>query len=244
MFPPDDSWHSDDPAIALESMLGSFSDRKLRLYLVGCCRRRWELFTDPVVRYAVDTAEKFADGQATDHQRRQAEKLMLQLFAQGAEGLVGFGLYLLAQAGHSCCVDAEDLRTAYFDTPGHRRLNIDDGPRALARLASQRIAATEGGGVNRREWAELDERRAQAALLRCIVGEPDRFIVLDPQWLTSSVLGVAQTIYDTNDFHVMPILADALEEAGCCDESILAHCREVHEHVRGCWVIDTIFNRL
>jgi hypothetical protein len=38
----------------------------------------------------------------------------------------------------------------------------------------------------------------------------------------------------------VPILADALEDAGCTDEAILAHCRGPGPHVQGCWLVDLI----
>jgi hypothetical protein len=47
-------------------------------------------------------------------------------------------------------------------------------------------------------------------------------------------------MYDDRDFRAMPILADALEEAGCDNQDILSHCREPGEHVRGCWVVDLV----
>ena len=49
---------------------------------------------------------------------------------------------------------------------------------------------------------------------------------------------MARVIYDERQFDGMPILADALEDAGCTDPDILNHCRQAGEHVRGCWVVD------
>jgi hypothetical protein len=51
---------------------------------------------------------------------------------------------------------------------------------------------------------------------------------------------LAEAIYDDLAFSHLPILADALEEAGCNDPDILAHCRQPGEHVRGCWVVDLV----
>ena len=53
----------------------------------------------------------------------------------------------------------------------------------------------------------------------------------------------AQAIYDDRDFDRLPILADALEEAGCTNADILAHCRQPGEHVRGCWVVDLLLGK-
>jgi hypothetical protein len=54
---------------------------------------------------------------------------------------------------------------------------------------------------------------------------------------------LAQVIYDERRFADLPILADALEEAGCTNTDILDHCRLPGEHVRGCWVVDLILRK-
>jgi hypothetical protein len=51
---------------------------------------------------------------------------------------------------------------------------------------------------------------------------------------------LAVGIYEERAFGRLPILHDALPDAGCNDEDILAHCRSEGPHVRGCWVIDQI----
>ena len=50
-------------------------------------------------------------------------------------------------------------------------------------------------------------------------------------------------MYDTRDFSAMPILADALQDAGCEDEQVLGHCRCEGVHVRGCFLIDLILKK-
>ncbi|MBN9122285.1 MAG: hypothetical protein J0I06_24620 [Planctomycetes bacterium] len=69
---------------------------------------------------------------------------------------------------------------------------------------------------------------------------PFRSAVLDPAWLTSTVLAMARYAYDSGDSSAVPILADALQDAGCGDEDVLTHCRDESAHVRGCWVLDAI----
>ena len=74
----------------------------------------------------------------------------------------------------------------------------------------------------------------------------ERPIALDPDWLawdSGMVVKVAQAIYDERAFDRLPILADALEEAGCHDADILQHCRQPGEHVRGCWVVDLLLSK-
>ncbi len=62
-------------------------------------------------------------------------------------------------------------------------------------------------------------------------------------WLTANVQAVAQAIYDERAFDRLPILADALEDAGCDNADILNHCRQPGEHVRGCWAVDLVLQK-
>jgi hypothetical protein len=81
------------------------------------------------------------------------------------------------------------------------------------------------------------------ALLRDIVGNPFRPVTFDPSWLTSTVLSLGKGIYEEKAFDRMPILADALQDAGCENENILNHCRYESVHVRGCWLVDLILGK-
>ena len=91
-------------------------------------------------------------------------------------------------------------------------------------------------------YAGLDLRVA-LRLLRCVFGNPFRPVSLEPACLTSPVVAIAQSMYESRDFSAMPILADALQDAGCEDEGILGHCRSDGPHARGCWVIDRILGK-
>jgi hypothetical protein len=87
------------------------------------------------------------------------------------------------------------------------------------------------------------EKRCQAMLLRDIFGNPFRPVTLNPAWLTSTVVQLAEGIYQERAFGRMPILADALQDAGCDSDDILNHCQQPGEHVRGCWVVDLLTGR-
>ena len=88
------------------------------------------------------------------------------------------------------------------------------------------------------------EQQEQAHLLRDIVGNPFRPATLDPAWRTSTVLALASQMYGSRDFGAMPILADALQDAGCDTDDILTHCRDAKQpHVRGCWVVDLVLGK-
>jgi hypothetical protein len=76
-----------------------------------------------------------------------------------------------------------------------------------------------------------------------IFGNPFRPVTFDPTWRTSTVVSIAQGMYDSRDFSTMPLLADALQDAGCENEDILNHCRGAGPHVRGCWVVDMVLGK-
>jgi hypothetical protein len=112
-------------------------------------------------------------------------------------------------------------------------------------------AAEDAGEAARlaREWVGLlvastrgDEGGPrQADCLRDLIGNPFRSVTLAPSWLAwhdGLPVSMAQKMYESPDFSDMPVLADALEEAGCRDADILGHCRSGGEHFRGCWAID------
>ncbi len=85
---------------------------------------------------------------------------------------------------------------------------------------------------------------ASCLLLRDIFGNPFRPVAVDPTWLTSDVAALATGIYADRAFDQMPILADALQDAGCDNDDVLNHCRDPKQvHVRGCWVVDLVLGR-
>jgi hypothetical protein len=78
-----------------------------------------------------------------------------------------------------------------------------------------------------------------------VFGNPFRpgFFRLYPNWRTQNVTGIARRIYDEYDYSALPILADAIEEAGCDNTYLLEHCRSNAMHVRGCWVVDRVLGK-
>lgn len=82
-----------------------------------------------------------------------------------------------------------------------------------------------------------------ANLLRDIVGNPFREQWLEVDCYTTDVLAIAHEIYDERTFDELPVLADALEDAGCGNEDIIEHLRSPGPHVRGCWALDLILGK-
>lgn len=100
--------------------------------------------------------------------------------------------------------------------------------------------------TNRYEDGAEDDYPAGTQLLPLIhdiFGNPFRPVNIDPSWLTSTVVVLASGIYQDRAFDRMPILADALQDAGCDNEGILSHCRGDSTHVRGCWVVDLLLGK-
>jgi hypothetical protein len=96
-------------------------------------------------------------------------------------------------------------------------------------------------------WGSAAARKTSSRLLREIIGNPFRSTaIVQPdilRWNDSTVLNIAQSIYTEKAFARLPVLADALEEAGCVDEEVLRHCRQPDHHVRGCWALDLLLGR-
>jgi hypothetical protein len=81
------------------------------------------------------------------------------------------------------------------------------------------------------------------AVMREIFGNPFRPVAFSSGWRTDTAVAIARQMYDSRDFGAMPILADALQDAGCDSEQILAHCRGPGPHVRGCWVVELVLGK-
>jgi hypothetical protein len=95
-------------------------------------------------------------------------------------------------------------------------------------------------------YAEIEISLAIANILRDIFGNPFRPVSVVPgllAWKDRRLPRLAHAIYDAKAFDDMPILADALEEAGCSSAEILGHCRSGQSHVRVCWVVDLLLGK-
>jgi hypothetical protein len=115
-------------------------------------------------------------------------------------------------------------------------------------------AALHRFGFNNRPWdmAEISARGPRVSrgqkhsppLIRDIFGNPFRPVAFDPAWRTSDVTLLARGIYEEKAFDRMPILADALQEAGCEVADLLDHLRDRKQtHVRGCWALDLVLGK-
>jgi hypothetical protein len=215
-----------DPGPMLAFLYGRASDRKLRLFEVGCCRRIWHLLPDERSRMAVEVAERYADGLASDQKLGKAADAACAVWHREMQRASAAGTwkwgnrappYTGAAAAYNAAIDIGWWGAA----PAFRE------PHEIAgELTGDREA----------------EAAAQCVLLREIFN-PFRSVPANPPWLTPNITALAATIYDDRAFDIMSVLADALEEAGCTDPDILTHCRSPGPHVRGCWVVDAVLAR-
>ncbi len=211
-----------DPTPMLEFLRGKASDRKLRLFAVACLRRQViHVLTYPETREIPQLAERWADGVATDAELESHLK--------------------------SPVVRIMPVRSPRFDgelwVPSYdQALSPDAYHAAFLSAASMQSAVAERSRATYR-LAVIAEKLAQVALLRESIGNPFRPVTADPLWLTSTVRTLAEGIYQVRAFDRLPILADALEEAGCDNADILSHCRGPGPHVRGCWVVDLVLGK-
>ena len=84
---------------------------------------------------------------------------------------------------------------------------------------------------------------AIVGLIRDIFGNPFRPVAFSPSWRTDTAVSLARQMYESRDFSAMPMLADALQDAGCDSDDVLPHCRGPGPHVRGCWVVDLVLGK-
>jgi hypothetical protein len=111
---------------------------------------------------------------------------------------------------------------------------------AIAKCGSSDLVSRAVAG----ETAGIRQHQRNVSWLRDIFGNPFRPVAFDPAWRTSTAVALAKHMYESRDFSPMPILADALQDAGCDCDDILTHCRDATaSHVRGCWVVDLVLDK-
>lgn len=137
----------------------------------------------------------------------------------------------------------------------------------LADSLDVNLAVRQQGGkfyfTARGHWKNLDAFRAASipgAWMTSAAGAPDiseyvyglplkdveKILTTAPvstewlEWSDSTVVRIAQRIRDEEQFDHLPILADALEDAGCTRVDLLEHCRAGAAHRHVCWVLELI----
>jgi hypothetical protein len=196
----------------------TMSLRKIRLFACAWAFHDWRLLADERSQDAVLIGEAFADSQSNT--AALAEAHAAATAARAAVDPLKGGRHvrgLKSQMGEFASRRAADVARA---------------------AASPSLSIRDMTGLA--VWASGTEQCFLADLIRELIGNPFQSVVGDPRWRTSDVIGLAQAIYEEKAFERMPILADALMDAGCEDEQLIAHCRGESQHVRGCWLVDLV----
>jgi hypothetical protein len=224
----------EDPEAMLTVLQNKVSDRKLRLFACACCHRIAHFVVDDRSRTAIAILEQYADGQASDEQLVVADEANQEMLGRsGTEAAHDAATYTIA-----CAVGVPQDGPSAVDTTKNARLTAHGAAGTIA------IAPDRTQSKRAQQAARKVESRAQAVLLRDIFGNPFRPVAFAPEWRTDTAVSLGRQMYDAREFSAMPILADALQDAGCDDDDILQHCRDANQpHVRGCWVVDLVLGK-
>jgi hypothetical protein len=223
-----------EPDVLLSKRAG-ITERQLILFGCACCRGGWDQLTE-VSRNAVETAEQYADGLCGESSLRAARDLVEQTYPNH-HWTYAYPELLPQRAAWF----------AAFDTiAAHEfaQLPLRDFDDVLAALKNE-VSSCLASAAEQEQVALYDDECAiHADLLRDIVGNPFRPVAFAPTWRTSDAVALARQMYESRAFGAMPILADALQDAGCANADILDHCRDPNAmHVRGCWVVDLVLGK-
>jgi hypothetical protein len=204
--------------------------RKWRLAAVACCRALWPLLVQGEMEEAcraVEVAEAVCDGEADDGDLYRAGEAIRRTRVE-EEGMCWY------DDAYAVGLVCGPLDYAQFAAYGVTESNPEEAALEAAFWANRCF----------RRDGEMDRHHpALVHRLRDILGNPFHPVALDPGWLRPPVPALARAIYQGQRFEDLPVLADALEEAGCADPGILDHCRKGKRHARGCWLLDLLTRR-
>lgn len=220
---------------------GKVSDRKLDLFNGWCCHALRPYLTDPRSRAAARYAEQHIDEGCPDTPEREA---VLEAAKKAVEELIKWA--------HAAPTNLEVRRRRVYALTAQiaqQALGHDQPNRGV--WANALLTAHAFGYANDEPPACLpgseelrDEHlRLQATIFRDIVGNALDPVAFDSRWRTDDTLGLARGIYIDRAFTRLPLLADALMDAGCADDRLIGHCRSNGPHTRGCWAVNLVLGK-
>jgi hypothetical protein len=218
------------------------NSERLRLFACACCRRLWDLLDEPD-REALAMIEGYARTGGGDLRaaRRVHARARIEDDPPGAGEATQLTTWAKRNA-YSAVWQAAQTRPTKA-TSAHASCTIAAGSLERARTLLATVGDRPPAGPI--DWGRFSpaETAFQADLLRDVVGNPFRPAALDPAWLAANdgaVVQLARAIDSDRAYDRLPILGDALEEAGCADAEILSHCRGPGPHALGCWAVDLV----
>jgi hypothetical protein len=211
----------------LNAVRGKASERKMQLFACACCRLVWHLLPDLCHRI-VEATEQYADQEI-------APTVLAGLF----NGFFPDRIAVSDLPGGNQAAEAVghlgwNWRWAAYATD------------ASAEYTSYRVARSAAEALAKSiPWQNA--RQLEAELFRDIFGPlTSRLAGLDIAWIAwndGTIPKLAQGIYEDRAFDRLPVLGDALEDAGCTDAGILDHLRGAGPHALGCWALDLLTGR-
>jgi hypothetical protein len=222
------------------------SPRKKRLFGCACVRCIQNASWTARFCHLLEATEAYADCHITREQLKQVRRHAQDEQNELRDRLAGESLKRYAPSEFYLDDDEREARA---------RARANDDPTVL--LGKYLLSISETRDFTLRELhhlvpcsttrLEVDwqmEKARRCDLARDIFGNPFRPVAFAPEWRSDTALSLARHIYEARDFAQMPILADALQDAGCDNADILNHCREPNAtHVRGCWVVDLVLGK-
>jgi hypothetical protein len=212
----EDEWLAcEDPAPMLEWLRGWLDHRAARLFVCACRARLEPHFTDNA-RAVLAALERTADRDL------RLDELYAEAGFPHSDGAFT-GMHAAVTKALSEALN-EVLTPPAMLAPRRTRAYVVDAVRTLA-----------GPEARTAEW------QRQSDLVRCLFGNPFRISPpFAPAWRTDTVRAIARHAHESRAFDALPVLADALQEAGCDDEPLLAHLRCGGSHAFGCRVLERV----
>lgn len=215
-------WLEDAPQKLLHYIAPRSTERKLRLLSVACLRHLWHALPADVCREAVELGEMLADG-AADPLALHAVRERLQ---EGKDQAVARSDFTTAALYLACETPVRATMGSRYYLP--QLVGYAPGNRHYGVWGPQRIDPPKCVLIREVFGDPFSDHRPDAALLA---------------WSDRLIPNLAAGIYAEHAFDRLPILGDALEDAGCTDAALLDHVRGPGSHARGCWVLDLLLGQ-
>jgi hypothetical protein len=208
---------TEDPYPMLEFLKGKASDRRYFLVALESCRAALVAFPLPVPWAALTMCERHAAGRSCPSEMYRLQTVLMNRFPS--------------------------LEVEQFDPARRSKLNAIHNVLTLVDAAIDR-ELDKGRDLDLTVGCVIPHEDGYGPrLIRDIFGNPFRPVPFSPAWRTDTAVSLTRAMYDARDFSAMPILADALQDAGCDNDDVLNHCRGPGPHVRGCWVVDLVLEK-
>lgn len=197
------------------------SPRKMRLFGIACCKQVPQCLESPELYSGILVAERMTLGTASKEEIESTRKSLRELRIARVE-----------TSNRWPITAVHDLFQYDQDYLGESGIYPHDPEleNVLSAVSYAKYGTPNGSDV-------------ECFLLREILGNPFQSVTINPAWRSAEILALANEIFESENFQSMPRLAQLLQEAGCNDARILAHCIRTVGHVRGSWVLDLILEK-